>query len=106
MSIYTAHVKAVAAATVAADKMMAENGDGYPAGFAWVQAKVDGRSKIAKELKKIGFTKGATGALQLWNPAGSFVQNLYIKAAGAEAYVDMMRELTGIETLYVETRWD
>lgn len=103
---YEANEKARAAAAAASAKMMAENGDGYPCGFAWVKATVDGRSKVAKELKKIGFKKDYEGGLTLRNPSNSLAQNIYIKEAGAEAYVDTMRELTGIETLYVETRWD
>lgn len=107
MDIHKAHEQATEAARVAADQKLTEmGGDFYACGFAWVTAHVDGRSKLAKELKKVGFQSAYGGGLQLWNPSGSNVQNIDIKEAGARAYAIKMRELTGEESFYMGSRLD
>lgn len=108
MSEYeTAHKLATEAAVKAAAELE-DNTGGHmwgACGFAWVKADVDGRSRTAKELKKIGFRKSYGGGLDLWNPSKHHTQNIDIKEVGAMAYADMFTELTGVK-VYAQSRLD
>jgi hypothetical protein len=106
MDILTAHNESLVKAREAAEVTLAKYGDRFPCGFAWVVAYVDGRSKVGKDLVKIGFTKnyGAKG-LMLWNPAKAPVQSVDILEAGANAYANNMRQRLGIE-VYAQSRLD
>ena len=106
MDILTAHNESLNMARESANAMIAEYGDRGACGFAWVVAYVDGRSKVGKELAKLGFSKnyGSKG-LMLWNPAKAMVQSVDILEAGANAYANNMRQRLGIE-IYAQSRLD
>lgn len=107
MNIFEAHEIASAAAKEAAAKASeAQGGDWGACGFAWVEASVDGRSKIAKELKKIGFSKSWNYGYYLWNPSGAAVQSIDILAAGARVYAAEMRKYTGKDIFRASSRLD
>jgi len=80
--------------------------DGFPCGFAWIRAMVDGRTRIGKELMKAGFEKdyGKPG-LMLWNPSGSPLQNVDAKLAGAKAAAQLLSKELGIQVV-ADSRWD
>lgn len=107
-SIYqAAHEKALQAAKNAAQLKYDEiGGDQYPCGFASVHCDVDGRTAMAKEIKKLGFRKDVYSGFYLWNPSELNVQNVDIKEAGAEAYAKVMREETGLDKFYATSRLD
>lgn len=60
-------------------------------GFAWVNLyrfndkKIDGRSRIAKELKKAGIDQNYSRSFQIWNPRGYPTQDISVLEAGADA---------------------
>lgn len=105
MDIKTAHEVACGEARMEARVLEEIHGDGYPCGFAWVQSYVKGNTKEGKALKALGFKKSYTGGYQLWNPSGTMVQNMNIKEAACQKYVDIFEKLTGIK-LYVSSRMD
>lgn len=105
MDIKTAHEVACGEARMEARVLEEMHGDGYPCGFAWVQSYVKGNTKEGKALKALGFKKSYSGGYQLWNPSGTMVQNMNIKEAACQKYVDIFEELTGIK-LYVNSRMD
>ena len=105
MDIKTAHEVACGEARMEARVLEEMHGDGYPCGFAWVQSYVKGNTKEGKALKALGFKKSYTGGYQLWNPSGTMVQNMNIKEAACQKYVDIFGKLTGIK-LYVNSRMD
>tara|TARA_B100000902_G_scaffold399347_1_gene469746 strand:+ start:3893 stop:4213 length:321 start_codon:yes stop_codon:yes gene_type:complete len=106
MDIMTAHQVACGEAKAEAKVLESMHGDGYPCGFAWVTSYVKGNTKEGKALKAAGFKKSYSGGgYQLWNPSGSYVQNVDIKEAAAQKYVDIFGKLTGIK-LYVNSRLD
>jgi hypothetical protein len=106
MELLTAHNKAGQQAYRMADAYIQQHGESFPCGFAWVEIKVDGRSKIAKDLKKIGFEKSwQSGRLYLWNPSEFASQSVDVLEAGAISYADTMRELTGLD-FYAQSRLD
>ena len=60
--------------------------DTYPCGFAWVNIYgIKGNTKLGKAMKAAGIEKDYSGAHQIYNPGGLFVQNVDVKEAGAEA---------------------
>ena len=69
--------------------------DAFACGFAWVDVYVDRtNSKQAKELIKAGFKKDyKPKCLSYWNPGNLPVQNVDIKAAGADAMAAYLRAL-------------
>ena len=101
------HEKAIAAAKVACEKYMEENPDNwFPCGFAWVVADVKGNTKQGKAFKACGFDKYYYGGLDLWNPAGCPVQEMYAKYAGAQAYAEVVNEALGERVVRAECRMD
>jgi hypothetical protein len=105
MDIMTAHQVASGEAKAEAKVLESIYGDSYPCGFAWVTSYVKGNTKEGKALKAVGFKKSYSGGYQLSNPSGSYVQNVDIKEAAAQKYVDIFEKLTGIK-LYVSSRLD
>lgn len=73
-------------------------------GFASVVASVDGRTRIAKSLVAQGFKKSNLG-YRLWDPSNSTTQDMFAKAAGAEAYIKAVEPYLSID-LFVHTAWD
>jgi hypothetical protein len=106
-NIGAVHVKAKKAAFDAATKFLNERGgkDNYPCGFAWVTVSEKGSTKMGRALKAIGFRKAYNGGLELWDPSGLLVQNVYTLEAGAEAYAEVLRNELGV-TAYAGSRWD
>lgn len=105
MDIKTAHEVACGEARMEARVLEEMHGDGYPCGFAWVQSYVKGNTKEGKALKALGFKKSYSGGYTLSNPGDTFVQNVDIKEAVCQKYVDIFGKLTGIK-LYVSSRLD
>ena len=106
MELLNAHNQAGQQAYRMAEAYMQQHGEGFPCGFAWVEIKADGRSKIAKDLKKIGFEKSwQSGRLYLWNPSGFASQSVDVLEAGANEYARLMQEYTGLE-FYAQSRLD
>ena len=99
-------IAAEAEAEFATNKYLQEVGEHpFNCGFAWVEAKVRGNSKVGKMLKERGFKKPYVGTgLSLWNPSNSFTQDMSAKQAGAEAYAKVLRD-AGIE-IEVRSRLD
>jgi hypothetical protein len=91
-TIQQIHDEATDAAVRAAAQAQQRFGDGFPCGFAWVSIyDVNLGSKVGKEFKRLGFTKGygRRTPIELWNPSHSPVQNIDIKEAGARAYAEV-----------------
>jgi hypothetical protein len=76
-------------------------------GFGFVNIYgVRANSKVGKALKQVGFRKEEWNrSFQLWNPGGYGGQNVDIKEAGARAYANKFKEITGIE-IYPGSRLD
>ena len=106
LNIVEIHEQATTAAVNAAQAMFDKiNGDRFACGFAWCKVDdVRSNSKLGKELAKIGFRKDYTRGLVLWNPSKSYVQNIDIKEAGANAYAAVLRN-HGINA-YAQSRLD
>ena len=100
-SIKNAHEEALA---VAHEKAMKIPDEGA-CGFAWVSVNVDGRSKVAKLLKEVGFSKSYFGGYHLWSPAKYAGQSVHAHYVGAHAYAKKFKELTGID-IYAGSRLD
>lgn len=72
--------------------------DQYSCGFAWVTLydlngkKLDGRSRVAKDLQDLGVRKAYGGGFQLWNPSGYGCQNIDTLEAGARAAADVFKK--------------
>jgi hypothetical protein len=100
---------AIAAAQQAAAKATAEylaqHGDGWPCGFAWVQANVRGNTRIGRALLAAGFQKAYGGGLQWWNPSNSYTQNMDAKESGARAAAAVLSVKLG-ESFYAQSRMD
>ena len=69
--------------------------DQFACGFAWVEVYVDRtNSKQAKELMAAGFKKDyKPRCLSMWNPGGLGVQNVDVKANGADAMATYLKTL-------------
>lgn len=91
--------KAEMAAEIAAKRYIDLHGEGmFNCGFAWIEAKVRGNSKVGKVLKEHGFKKPYVGTgLHCWNPSNVNTQDMSAKVAGAEAYAEILREEAGID---------
>jgi len=101
------HQEALEAAKVSFTEAFARMGnkDNYPCGFAWVNVSgVKLSTKLGKEFAEIGFRKSYGGGIDLWNPSGSYVQNMDVKYAGAVAYAAVLRKY-GISA-YAQERLD
>jgi hypothetical protein len=73
-------------------------------GFAWITIR-PGNSKLANAYKKLGLAKSAYGGgVSVW--VGEFGQSIDRKSAYANAYAEKLRELTGEERIYGESRLD
>jgi len=110
MNIETAHNEAIIAAQAATESIALQYGKesegNYDAcGFAWVKTDVDGRSAVARQLKKLGFRKDWNYGYTLWNPSGYGGQNMREKEAGARAYAHVMTEALGTE-FFAQSRMD
>ena len=106
MNMQAIHQEATQAAKNAAQEFLLKHGDTPYCGFAWVEAQV-GRtnSKIAKELKSIGFSNSwLPKRVYLWNPAEAATQSMDVLEAGARAYAEVLRK-HGIEA-YMHSRPD
>ncbi len=106
--VQMAHVKAMAEAQAAAqafsDKYFGGK-DGGACGFAWVNVyKVRSNSKMGKALQEVGFRKGYSGGLQLWNKWW-MGQSVDAAEHGATAYAAVMKEELGLEA-YSGSRLD
>lgn len=82
-----------------------DNGENpFGCGFAWVVVK-GARGKKAEMLKEFGFEKRYDGpGLSLWNPSGSYTQDMDAKYVGAQVYAEQLREM-GIDA-YASCRLD
>ena len=104
MNLQVLHDAATAAAKRVTAQHLAEHGEDFYCGFAWVQISEKASTKLGRALKSIGFTKAYGGGLQLWNPSGTFSQSMFLKEIGAQAYADVLKN-SGINA-YVGSRPD
>lgn len=99
--------EAFTAARLATDAYLKKNPDAwFPCGFAWVHfPKATGPEVRAfKELYPGKGHKNYKKGWDVWDPSGSGTQCMDAKAAGCEAFCDVLKRY-GIVT-YTETRWD
>lgn len=95
MSYKTAIEAAFQAAQEAEIAFMAQYGEPFYCGFAWVNIK-PGTSKLARELVATGeASKSYYGGVDVWNPGKSLTQSMDIKEAGARAFAKTLRDLVG-----------
>ena len=106
MNIFEANQIAVEFAVNAAKKYYEQYGDRDACGFSWVKANVDGRSKIAREIKKIGFSKAWNYGYDLWNPSKMPVQSISVLETGSNAYAAKMNELLETNVFFAQSRMD
>lgn len=104
MDILEIHNQAVEAAKKAEQDFYERNGEPAYCGFAWVRFIADGRSALAKQLKKIGAEKSWNYGYYIWNVTNNPTQSMDLKMAGAIAYVEVMQAF-GIK-VYAECRPD
>jgi hypothetical protein len=113
VDLYDVLVEAKTAARHAASKFFAEkmnNVDGGSCGFAWVSLykfngkKLDGRSKVAKELKRIGVGQNWNRTFEIWNPSNFPCQNIDTLEVGARAAAEVFQKY-GFEA-YAGSRLD
>lgn len=85
--------EALLAAKTAVDNYFQENpGQWYPCGFSWVNVK-PARGPLIAALKSagLGSKDEYAGGWSIWNPAGSTTQCMDAKAAGSEAFAQVLR---------------
>ena len=109
IKVQMAHVKALDAAQKAsqafADRHMGGR-DGGACGFAWVNVyDVRSNSKMGKALAEVGFRKGYSSGLQLWNKWW-MGQSVDAAEHGAVAYATVMKEELGLDKIYAGSRLD
>jgi hypothetical protein len=77
-------------------------------GFAWVNVYVDGRSKVAKEMKKFGLRSDYMGGFNFWAsdvaPSARSSQSMQRKEAACGAFAKVLRDY-GFKA-YVGSRMD
>lgn len=77
-------------------------------GFAWVNVYVDGRSKVAKEMKKFGLRSDYMGGYNFWAsdvaPSARSSQSMQRKEAACGAFAKVLRDY-GYKA-YVGSRMD
>ena len=65
-------------------------------GFAWVDVYVDGRSKVAKEMKKFGLRSDYCGGYNFWAsdvaPSARSSQSMQRKEAACAAFAKVLRD--------------
>ena len=101
------HEEALEAARNASTEAFARMGnkDNYPCGFAWVNVSgIKLSTKLGKEFAAVDFKKSYYSGIDLWNPSGSYVQNMDVKYAGAVAYAKVLQKY-GIHA-YPQERMD
>ena len=108
-NIELAHSNAIAAAQSASQQFVDKHfggRDGGACGFASVEVYgVRSNSKVGKALQAVGFSKSYTGALTLRN-RWYMGQSVDAADAGAQAYKDTFRALTGLDKVYAASRLD
>lgn len=91
----TIHLEAVEAAKATFEVAFARMGgkDNYPCGFAWVNVQgIKLSTKLGKEFAALDFRKSYDGGIDIWNPSGSYVQNMDVKYEAACAYAQVLRK--------------
>tara|TARA_B100001057_G_scaffold346006_1_gene347180 strand:+ start:380 stop:706 length:327 start_codon:yes stop_codon:yes gene_type:complete len=85
------HAEAESVAKQAGEQYIAEHGEPFYCGFAWVNI-APGTSKFARELKKHGVVRGRSyyGGVDVWNPGGIPTQSMDVKEIAADAYVKVL----------------
>ena len=104
-NIESIHNTAAQAAAEAANNYIAQHGEDWYCGFAWVTVYEKGSTKLGRALKRVGFKPAYGGGLQLWNPSGHGTQSMSVKEAGASAYAEVLRKF-GITQAYAGSRAD
>lgn len=92
------HNLALIEAKKASDKYIAEYGEPFYCGFAWVHIP-NGKCKFINDMKKLkdsGYTKHWKKGYEIWNPCKNGTQSMDVKLAGAYAYAKVLTE-NGIE---------
>jgi hypothetical protein len=101
------YAEAFEAARKATDDYLKRNPDAwFPCGFAWVHFP-NARSPEVNAFKKLFPDKGHKNykkGWDVWDPSRSSTQCMDAKAAGCDAFVDVLNR-NGI-VAYTETRWD
>jgi hypothetical protein len=83
------HNLAWEAAQKAAADFIAQYGEPFYCGFAWVE--FSGNTKFARALKKAGIAgKAYPKGMQVWNPGGNGTQSMDIKEVAARAYASVL----------------
>lgn len=106
--IADAVAEAFQAAKAASMKMVTENPEvWYPCGFAWVKIK-PARGPLVKFLKdnKLGRTDDFEGGFVVYNPGGGSTQWMDAKAAGADAFVQVIKNKFPNVRAFTQTRMD
>jgi hypothetical protein len=75
-------------------------------GFAWVSCFEKGNTKVGKSFIAQGFDKSYDGGYKLWNPSGSYTQDMSAKMAGTDAYVDTVNKYLPEVKLFSRSRLD
>ena len=81
-----------------ASDFIAQHGEGFPCGFAWLSIykfegkKIRGNSKLGKALKAIGIEQNYERTFQIWNPSGLSTQSIDAKEAGARAAANVFQK--------------
>ena len=106
--VKAAHLKAMSAAQLASQAFSDKHfggRDGGACGFAWVNVyKVRSNSKLGKALCEVGFRKGYSGGLQLWNHWWNG-QSVDAAEHGATAYAQVIAQELNLEA-YSGSRLD
>lgn len=85
------HNEALALAKKAESDYVAQYGEPFYCGFAWVDID-NGRSPFVNWCKKNGVgSKHWRKGWCIWNPAGNGTQSMDVKEAGAYAYAAVLR---------------
>ena len=77
---------AKSSASSAANQHLAEHGEQWCCGFAWVNIRgIKGNTKLGRAMKAAGYEQDYTRAYSIWNPSGLATQCMRTKEAGARA---------------------
>lgn len=84
---------AVAQAQEATAQSIAKYGESpFGCGFAWVDIN-PAKGEFVKYLKSLGVGgKGYPKGYSIWNPSGSYTQDMDAKYAGARAFAQVLRD--------------